>query len=245
MLSSRDWFLFSLTFVVGLTTGIYLYFTIYVPTYQLNTSGLSQSEVASNEFSVIGRSYGGNIVGEYVHPSYRIAGDGTYIFLRGGVGVEGQEPETGVLPRLLFNDLKRIAESSDLDTLSEPGNKEECNTFFDASDYLYHITVDGVQYAIDTCTSNISYEHELVFVLEDIWMYIHDPDSYQERERPNRESGRGFFESLLRQYFVPNERERDDVEEPVACTMEAKLCPDGSAVGRTGPNCEFAPCPGE
>ena len=31
----------------------------------------------------------------------------------------------------------------------------------------------------------------------------------------------------------------------VACTMEAKLCPDGSAVGRTGPNCEFAPCPGE
>ena len=30
---------------------------------------------------------------------------------------------------------------------------------------------------------------------------------------------------------------------PVACTMEAKLCPDGSAVGRTGPKCEFTPCP--
>lgn len=29
----------------------------------------------------------------------------------------------------------------------------------------------------------------------------------------------------------------------VACTEEAKLCPDGSAVGRTGPSCEFAPCP--
>ncbi|MDP3880664.1 MAG: hypothetical protein Q8Q32_00575, partial [bacterium] len=29
------------------------------------------------------------------------------------------------------------------------------------------------------------------------------------------------------------------------CTMEAKLCPDGSAVGRTGPNCEFAQCPGQ
>lgn len=29
----------------------------------------------------------------------------------------------------------------------------------------------------------------------------------------------------------------------VACTMEAKLCPDGSSVGRTGPKCEFAPCP--
>ncbi|MFA6416522.1 MAG: DUF333 domain-containing protein [Candidatus Paceibacterota bacterium] len=29
----------------------------------------------------------------------------------------------------------------------------------------------------------------------------------------------------------------------VACTMEAKICPDGSAVGRTGPKCEFTACP--
>lgn len=28
-----------------------------------------------------------------------------------------------------------------------------------------------------------------------------------------------------------------------ACTTEAKICPDGTAVGRTGPNCEFATCP--
>lgn len=31
----------------------------------------------------------------------------------------------------------------------------------------------------------------------------------------------------------------------VACTMEAKICPDGSSVGRVGPNCEFQACPGE
>jgi hypothetical protein len=30
---------------------------------------------------------------------------------------------------------------------------------------------------------------------------------------------------------------------PVACTQEAKQCPDGSYVGRTGPNCEFSACP--
>ena len=29
----------------------------------------------------------------------------------------------------------------------------------------------------------------------------------------------------------------------IGCTMEAMICPDGSAVGRTGPNCEFAKCP--
>jgi len=32
-------------------------------------------------------------------------------------------------------------------------------------------------------------------------------------------------------------------EEPVACTMDAKLCPDGSYVGRVSPDCDFASCP--
>lgn len=41
---------------------------------------------------------------------------------------------------------------------------------------------------------------------------------------------------------------RNTVERPgittaqPACTMEAKICPDGTSVGRTGPACEFAPC---
>ena len=28
-----------------------------------------------------------------------------------------------------------------------------------------------------------------------------------------------------------------------ACTQEVMVCPDGTSVGRVGPNCEFAPCP--
>ena len=34
-----------------------------------------------------------------------------------------------------------------------------------------------------------------------------------------------------------------NVDKQKACTEEAKICPDGSAVGRTGPKCEFTPCP--
>jgi len=30
---------------------------------------------------------------------------------------------------------------------------------------------------------------------------------------------------------------------PAVCTQEAKICLDGSYVGRTGPNCEFQACP--
>jgi hypothetical protein len=32
-------------------------------------------------------------------------------------------------------------------------------------------------------------------------------------------------------------------DQQIACTLEAKICPDGSSVGRTGINCEFADCP--
>jgi len=39
-------------------------------------------------------------------------------------------------------------------------------------------------------------------------------------------------------YFFTNKKVNT-----VACAQEAMICPDGSAVGRTGPNCAFAPCP--
>lgn len=43
---------------------------------------------------------------------------------------------------------------------------------------------------------------------------------------------------------IPTDKTPTSSEEnPVACTADAKICPDGSAVGRTPPDCEFAPCP--
>lgn len=46
----------------------------------------------------------------------------------------------------------------------------------------------------------------------------------------------GYF--IYQQYLIPSKQQK-----PITCTKEAKICPDGSTVGRTGPNCEFAPCP--
>lgn len=44
-------------------------------------------------------------------------------------------------------------------------------------------------------------------------------------------------------FFYRNVMEHEPIPEPVACTMDAKMCPDGSAVGRTAPSCAFARCP--
>ncbi|HEX5774906.1 MAG TPA: hypothetical protein VFY28_03040 [Candidatus Paceibacterota bacterium] len=44
-------------------------------------------------------------------------------------------------------------------------------------------------------------------------------------------------------FFYRNAMERPLAPGGTACTADAKLCPDGSAVGRQGPNCEFTACP--
>lgn len=51
--------------------------------------------------------------------------------------------------------------------------------------------------------------------------------------------------ACLYYYALPTFEEfRPGGPEPQACTTEAKLCPDGSTVGRQGSNCEFVACPG-
>ncbi len=49
---------------------------------------------------------------------------------------------------------------------------------------------------------------------------------------------------IVKTEIPPVEQTLPPLQRPeVACTMDAKICPDGSAVGRVGPTCEFAPCP--
>jgi hypothetical protein len=58
-------------------------------------------------------------------------------------------------------------------------------------------------------------------------------------------AGYPIAESYPEQCFTPDGRgfTKEYPDNGVACTMEAKECPDGSFVGRQAPSCEFAPCP--
>jgi len=43
-----------------------------------------------------------------------------------------------------------------------------------------------------------------------------------------------------------DEKAGDELREPLFCTQDAKICPDGSAVSRDPLNqCQFKPCPSE
>lgn len=52
----------------------------------------------------------------------------------------------------------------------------------------------------------------------------------------------GLLSTFLAKRDVTPEVIRESGPEDVACTMDARQCPDGSYVGRTGPGCEFV-CP--
>ena len=49
-----------------------------------------------------------------------------------------------------------------------------------------------------------------------------------------------FFVFIL--FVLHQLTDRSNISLPIACQADAKLCPDGSAVGRTGPKCEFQSC---
>lgn len=51
------------------------------------------------------------------------------------------------------------------------------------------------------------------------------------------------LQEQLRQLQKESDSDSTPTPQPRACTMEAKVCPDGTSVGRTGPNCEFTACP--
>lgn len=53
----------------------------------------------------------------------------------------------------------------------------------------------------------------------------------------------GLFTHQYYLIFESSKHTKIESPEPIACTQEAKLCPDGSYVGRTGSDCNFAPCP--
>lgn len=51
------------------------------------------------------------------------------------------------------------------------------------------------------------------------------------------QGGKVAWEQSGRELVLPT-----DGDSPVPCPADAKLCADGTAVGRTGPNCEFPAC---
>ena len=110
--------------------------------------------------------------------------------------------------------------------------------FFEASFPVVLTDWDGRIIAQSIATANGEWMTSEFVPFEATLTFTLDKDAY---------SNRGTL--ILRKDNPSGLSEHDDaLEIPVifaevaACTQEARLCPDGSYVSRTGPNCEFASC---
>ncbi|HIQ37794.1 MAG TPA: S-layer homology domain-containing protein, partial [Desulfocapsa sulfexigens] len=79
-------------------------------------------------------------------------------------------------------------------------------------------------------------------MVEIIWRTLED---VQNEDFSEYENGDFFIQNATDdENFNNNGAGYDDDGSGPICTAEAKSCGDGTFVGRTGPNCEFAKCPG-
>lgn len=84
--------------------------------------------------------------------------------------------------------------------------------------------------------------HNSVFILKDDYVYfvgfIFNGNSTNKYDRDL------IFDQIISTFkFIEATSSASPTATQTACTMEAKICPDGTSVGRTGPNCEFDACP--
>ncbi|MFH1392973.1 MAG: Gmad2 immunoglobulin-like domain-containing protein [Patescibacteria group bacterium] len=118
------------------------------------------------------------------------------------------------------------------------------NWFFEASFPVFLVNWDGLIIAEGIATAKDNWMTTEYVPFEAKLDFTIDKNTYSNRGalilKKDNPSGLPENDNALEIPII-----YEGIAEPpaTACTQEAKQCPDGSYVGRTGPNCEFTPCP--
>jgi hypothetical protein len=177
-MKTQDKFVFILTFLTGLAAGMYIYVISFKPTYAPET--IDPNEELAQDFSVIGKQYGGDLQSDYVAPSFRITGNGNFDYRPGGNSESALEPVSGQLPNSLVSEIKDLATKGELEFLVQPRAESDCRSHVDGFDYQYRVILEGIEYHLDSCNTLLGYNSELAVALEDVWDYLNDPTSNNE-----------------------------------------------------------------
>src|SRR3989344_7562332 len=121
------------------------------------------------------------------------------------------------------------------------------NWFFEASFPVFLTDWDGRILAQGIATAKSEWMTTDFVPFEATLTFTVDKNPYSNRGTPillkDNPSGLSIYDDALEIPVVFTGVTGNTNPPPIACTQEAKICPDGSVVGRVGPNCEFAPCP--
>ena len=147
-----DWMILSLTFLTGLAIGMYIYITVYKPTYEADD--ISSTETEAGEWSVVGKRIGGTDDYDYIQPSFRLLGNGEYTYLPGGTGEMSLEPIEGSLSSREMSGIR--LNESELAAYEQGQRLAVCVADRGGYDYEYRITINRESYLLDTCLASFS-----------------------------------------------------------------------------------------
>lgn len=156
------------TFIFGFLAGMYFYVTGFV--FITDPTPVPTQEQAES-LVIVGEAYGGCALGGNC-PSFRVASDGAYRYLYTPTAGEEQIVRDGRLPAALRRELSAVVVERSLEAQSRPIEPAICNSFTDGIDVRYEITLEGEDYELDSCGTNIDGEGELWTTLSKIWNYF-------------------------------------------------------------------------
>ena len=188
--------LFTLTFLTGAAIGMYVYVTVFKPVYL--PENIDTTEEQAYEWSVIGKKRSNHPDPEYVHASFRLLGDRSYVYLPGSISSEALEPVEGAISKRLQTALR--FEESKLIRYSEASALTTCASDSDGIDYEYRFTVSGRTYLLDTCETRLREDREAMSILESIWNEVEGGTTESSYVPPAK-----WLENLLRSHFAPED----------------------------------------
>ncbi len=156
------------SFVIGLVTGSFVYYTEFrrefeeptQPSPQVSESVIAGAAPSEDGFSVTATAYGG--CERLGCSSYRIADTGAYIYA-------GKESIDGILPAAALQNLELALRQAPLERQSQAVDKTNCSSFVDGGDFRYDIVFAGTSFTLDTCRTNFDNDTDLGKILLAFW----------------------------------------------------------------------------
>lgn len=157
-----------ITFGMGIFFGFYVYLAGFAPVTERVSSAI---EAVSGDLTITAEAYGGcERVGNC--PTYNIASDGSYRHFYTPLGSDEPVVRAGVLPLALQQQLDRHVVRPALEAQSRAVEPVFCESFVDGIDVLYTVTLDDIDFTLDSCGTDVVAESTLWQALSNIWTYF-------------------------------------------------------------------------
>ena len=157
-----------ITFGMGLFLGFYVYLAGFAPTSERVSTAI---EEASDSLVITGEAYGGcQRVGNC--STFNIANDGSYRYLYTPLGSNEPVMREGVLPFALQQQLDRHVVRPALEAQSRSIEPVFCESFVDGIDVRYDVSLNDVDFRLNSCGTDVVADSPLWQALSNIWTYF-------------------------------------------------------------------------